>query len=189
MTAVCENKVSLLLCYMKVPRPVSQLLQLKIYFSLLLDEHCWEAEEVQCDVLKSFNWTLSYNCDYITNFQAHRDSSTVSTWTDFRVKVTFCHWWSESTYSNPVDVELKIQLSHCYLSCFLSVIFSSSHEEEVSLYSRLKREDGKSPITIPACNGYSHFLLLPPARRKLHRFRQIRCLTKWEKDIIPFVLV
>lgn len=97
----------------------------------------------------------------------------------------------KSARSNTVDVELKTQLSHCYLCCFPPFATFSSSREEVSLYSRLKGENGKSPITTPAWNGclLSHFLRLPPGRRRLHRFRQIRCLTKWEKDIIPFVLV
>lgn len=92
----------------------------------------------------------------------------------------------KSADSNTVDVELKTQLPHCYLCRSLYAIFSSSQEE---LYSRLKRENGKSPITVYLQRLHSHFLQLPPGRRKLHWFRQIRRLTKWEKDIIPFVLV
>lgn len=146
-----------------------------------------------CLILFKLSWTswplLSHSC--MVMWLYYKYTQTAQLYQHRQISDLKWHFVIDgvkSAHSNTVDVELKIQLSHCYLCGSLFAIFSSSHEE-VSLYSRLKRENGKSPITVYLQLWHSHFLLLPPGRRKLHRFRQIRRLTKWEKDIIPFVLV
>lgn len=92
-------------------------------------------------------------------------------------KVTFCHWQTEQHISTPVDEELKTQLPRplspppppplCYIS------FQSGRS--FTLFAGLKRENGRSPITVHLHSLYLRPCLLPlPRRRKLHRFRQIR---------------
>lgn len=99
--------------------------------------------------------------------------------------------WVKSIYTNTVDVGLKTQLLYCYLCRSWYVVFPSSKFHFVpNLKGRTERVQ-----LLFTCNDCAHIpscatpLPLLPGRRKLHRFRKIRHLTKWEKDIIPFVLV